>query len=132
MDRLAAAGKDASGDFGRLQREWSAFGDWDVHAPWSQGLFKAPALGGRVNAPLVKFTEQDPGAIKDWVEVWWDGNGTGNDELTKPGKGILQKANNGTRYTLGKWPAGLVSACTISPMRLPSDPLTSTASPGRS
>jgi hypothetical protein len=41
LDRLAAAAKDASSEFGRLNREWSAFGDWDVHAPWSQGLFKA-------------------------------------------------------------------------------------------
>jgi hypothetical protein len=41
MDRLASAGKDASGDFGRLMREWSGFLDWDLHAPWSQGLFKA-------------------------------------------------------------------------------------------
>ncbi|HVM51975.1 MAG TPA: ABC transporter substrate-binding protein [Acidimicrobiales bacterium] len=72
---------------------------------WSQGLFLAPARGGRVNAPLVKFTPEDPGAIKDWVEVWWDVNGTGNDELTKPGKGILLKSNNGVRYTLGAWPA---------------------------
>jgi hypothetical protein len=57
-----------------------------------------------VNAPLVKFTPENPGAIKDWVEVWWDANGTGNDELTKPGKGILMKSNNGVRYTYGKWP----------------------------
>ncbi|HEX4904145.1 MAG TPA: ABC transporter substrate-binding protein [Acidimicrobiales bacterium] len=74
---------------------------------WSQGLFAAPALGGRVNAPLVKFTEKDPGAIKDFVEVWWNVNGSGNDELTKPGKGILQKSNNGARYTLGAWVSGL-------------------------
>ena len=24
-----------------LLREWSAFGDWDVSAPWSNGLYKA-------------------------------------------------------------------------------------------
>jgi len=41
MDRLAAAAKDASSEFGRLNREWSGFGDWDHAAPWSQGLFKA-------------------------------------------------------------------------------------------
>ena len=71
---------------------------------WAQGLFAAPARGGRVNAPLVKFTPEDPGAIKDWVEVWWDANGTGNDELTKPGKGVLMKSDNGKRYTYGTWP----------------------------
>jgi hypothetical protein len=41
MDRLAAASKDASSEFGRLMREWSAFGDWDLNAPWSNGLYKA-------------------------------------------------------------------------------------------
>jgi hypothetical protein len=72
---------------------------------WSQGIFLAPALGGRVNAPLVKFTERDPGAIKDWVEVWWDGDATGSDELNNNGRGILLKSNKGVRYTNGKWPA---------------------------
>jgi hypothetical protein len=43
LDRLADAAKDASSEFGRLNREWSRFGDWDVNAPWSQGLFKAVA-----------------------------------------------------------------------------------------
>jgi len=71
---------------------------------WSQGIFSAPARGGTISAPLVKFTAENPGAIKDWVEVWWDPNASGNDELTKPGKGILMKANNGTRYTNGTWP----------------------------
>ncbi len=41
MDRLAAAAKDPSSEFGRLNREWSGFGDYDTAAPWSQGLFKA-------------------------------------------------------------------------------------------
>ncbi|HLO35892.1 MAG TPA: hypothetical protein VK194_07410 [Candidatus Deferrimicrobium sp.] len=41
LDRLAAAAKDASSEFGRLNREWSAFVDYDLNAPWSQGLFKA-------------------------------------------------------------------------------------------
>ncbi len=41
LDRLAAANKDAEGDFGRLQREASAFGDYDYNAPWSGGLYKA-------------------------------------------------------------------------------------------
>jgi hypothetical protein len=41
LDRLAAASKDAAGDFGRLLREWTAFGDFDLEAPWSNGLYKA-------------------------------------------------------------------------------------------
>ena len=41
LDRLAAASKDASSPFGRLIREASAFGDYDLAAPWSNGLYKA-------------------------------------------------------------------------------------------
>jgi hypothetical protein len=41
LDRLAAASKDEAGDFGRLLREWAAFGDFDLNAPWSNGLYKA-------------------------------------------------------------------------------------------
>jgi hypothetical protein len=41
MDRLAAANKDASSDFGRFMRELSRFGDYDLAAPWSNGLYKA-------------------------------------------------------------------------------------------
>ncbi len=73
-------------------------------ATWSQGLFAAPAVGGRVNAPLVKFTPDSPSAIKDWVEIWWDQNGRGRDEINKGGVGILLKANNGARYQTGQWP----------------------------
>jgi hypothetical protein len=41
LDRLATANKDASSDFGRLMREGAAFGDYDLAAPWSNGLYKA-------------------------------------------------------------------------------------------
>jgi hypothetical protein len=71
---------------------------------FADGLFAAPAVGGRVNAPLVKFTPESPGAIKDFVEVWWDRSGTGRDELNNNGRGILVKSNNGARYQAGQWP----------------------------
>jgi hypothetical protein len=41
QDRLAAATKDTSSDWGRLLREANAFSDWDLAAPWSSGLYKA-------------------------------------------------------------------------------------------
>jgi hypothetical protein len=41
MDRMAEVMKDASGEFGRLMRESSRFGDYDHAAPWSNGLYKA-------------------------------------------------------------------------------------------
>jgi len=41
MDRLAAAMKDEKSEFGRLNREASKFGDYDLNAPWSSSLHKA-------------------------------------------------------------------------------------------
>jgi hypothetical protein len=41
IDRIAAEMKDASTEFGKLMREWTAFGDWDPNAPWSNCLYKA-------------------------------------------------------------------------------------------
>jgi hypothetical protein len=41
MDRLAAALKDEGTDFARLNREGARFGDYDLSAPWSNGLHKA-------------------------------------------------------------------------------------------
>lgn len=41
LDRMAAAMKDPTSDFGRLNREASQFGDYDLSAPWSSGLHKA-------------------------------------------------------------------------------------------
>jgi hypothetical protein len=75
-----------------------------THETWSEGLFVAPPRGGTPNAPLVKFTRENMGAIKDWTEVWWSSNGTGKDETGKDGAGILMKASGGARYTAGNWP----------------------------
>ena len=41
MDTLAAAGKDSDSDFGKMLRDLSRFGDYDLNAPWSQGLYKS-------------------------------------------------------------------------------------------
>ena len=40
MDTAAAAMKDPNGDFGRLMRESTKFGDFDLQAPWSNWLLK--------------------------------------------------------------------------------------------
>jgi hypothetical protein len=41
LDRLSAALKDESSEFGRLVRESSVFTDYAWDAPWSNGLYKA-------------------------------------------------------------------------------------------
>ena len=51
MDRNAAAANDPKSKLGRLLREWTAFGDYDHAAPWSQGLYKS----------VVDATVWDPG-----------------------------------------------------------------------
>jgi len=40
LDTIAAAANDSKSEFGRLIRESSKFGDYDLNAPWSQGLYK--------------------------------------------------------------------------------------------
>lgn len=40
-DRMAAASRDGSSEFGRLLREATRFWDTDWNAPWSNGLFKS-------------------------------------------------------------------------------------------
>ena len=41
MDHGAAVFKDPDSELGKLLRESSKFVDWDVHAPWSNSLYKA-------------------------------------------------------------------------------------------
>ena len=41
LDALAASMKDEASDFSRLMRESFRFGDYDLAAPWSSGLYKA-------------------------------------------------------------------------------------------
>lgn len=72
---------------------------------FAKGLFGYPKTGGKASAPLVFFTRDSPNAIKDFVEVFWDPQGTGKDETGKDGAGILVKAEQGARYFAGKWPA---------------------------
>jgi hypothetical protein len=41
IDTIANAMKDPKGKLGKLMREWSAFGDYDWNAGWSQGLYRS-------------------------------------------------------------------------------------------
>jgi len=46
----------------------------------------------------------DYGVFDDTTEVFWDGNAVGNDEISKPGKGMYRYVNGGKRYLAGQWP----------------------------
>jgi hypothetical protein len=69
------------------------------------GLLARPPSGGNPKEPLVYFTPESPVSIKDFTEVWWNESGSGTDETSHDGVGILMKSNQGQRYALGQWPA---------------------------
>jgi len=71
---------------------------------FDQGLYAYPPTGGTPAVPLIHFTPDSPVAIKDMVEVYWDPNQQGNDEVGKSGSGFLMKVNGGKRYQIGGWP----------------------------
>lgn len=73
---------------------------------FAKGFFSYPRTGGTPANPLFYYTREYPTSYKDFTEIWWNPNGTGIDETSKPGAGILMKSNQGARYERGKWPTG--------------------------
>jgi hypothetical protein len=73
---------------------------------FAKGQYAYPPTGGTPAAPLFHFTKTSPNILKDWVEVWWDPNRTGKDEVNQTNAGVLMKAQNGKRYLSGQnqWP----------------------------
>lgn len=71
---------------------------------FAQGMYNFPRSGGVPSTPLIFFTREDPQAIKDFTEVWWNPNGSGRDETGKDGPGTLMKVDGGRRYLTGSWP----------------------------
>ncbi|MEY2459985.1 MAG: hypothetical protein QOG30_1815 [Acidimicrobiaceae bacterium] len=80
-----------------------------------QGLFfGAPSDARSLTAPGITYGNHGlyPGrddyyGIDDFVEVWWDPNATGPDEVRKDGKGLIQFVDGGKRYRLGEWTSDL-------------------------
>jgi len=50
------------------------------------------------------WPSSDYGVFDDTTEVFWDPNAVGNDEISKPGKGMYRYVNGGKRYLAGQWP----------------------------
>jgi hypothetical protein len=71
-----------------------------------QGMFAYPPTGGSPANPMLRYTRESPTSYEDFTEVWWDPQRASVDETGKTAAGSLMKSNQGTRYTLGKWPAG--------------------------
>jgi hypothetical protein len=70
---------------------------------FSAGMFAFPKSGGTPSTPLVFYTREYPTAIKDFVEVYYDGSRQGIDERGVQGSGMVMKMAGGKRYLLGQW-----------------------------
>jgi hypothetical protein len=71
---------------------------------FARGMLDYPATGGVPGLPLLDYTERDPSAFKDMVEVYWDAEQTGLDETDQQGVGLLIKVDGGRRFQVGQWP----------------------------
>ena len=67
------------------------------------GVFAYPPTGGSAGRPLLFRNRQYPNAIKDFVEVWYDGNASGPDERGQQGNGMIRKADGGRRFRIGQF-----------------------------
>ncbi len=45
--------------------------------------------------------------IDDFTEIWWNPEATGQDEIRREGKGMLEFVNGGQHYRLGEWTSDL-------------------------
>ncbi|HVV37113.1 MAG TPA: hypothetical protein VHC63_10965 [Acidimicrobiales bacterium] len=70
---------------------------------FANGEFAFPHSGGTPATPLQYFTRQYPTAIKDFMEIYYDGSKSGPDERGINGKGMIMKMHGGKRYTQGQW-----------------------------
>jgi hypothetical protein len=75
------------------------------------GLFRYPPSGGDAVNPTVSWGKHgfwpfvDYNSSDDAGMLWWDPTATGEDEVGHQGSGEYRYADNGKRYTLGKFPA---------------------------
>jgi hypothetical protein len=72
---------------------------------FARGMFNFPPTGGKPAAPLVYYTRESPTAIKDFSEVWFDINRSGNDERGERGTGMMVRPDGGRRFRPGEWPS---------------------------
>jgi len=70
---------------------------------FSNGMFAYPKSGGTPATPTAYYTRNYPTAIKDFMEIYYDGSQSGPDERGINGKGMIMKMHIGKRYTLGQW-----------------------------
>ena len=70
------------------------------------GMYGYPATGGLIVAPLRFFTPENPMALKDTAEIFYDATRSGVDEVGNQGVGVQVFAESGRRRVFGGWPGG--------------------------
>jgi hypothetical protein len=70
---------------------------------FANGMFTFPRSGGTPATPTAFYTRAYPTAIKDFMEIYYDGSKNGPDERGLSGKGMIMKMHIGQRYTQGQW-----------------------------
>jgi hypothetical protein len=69
------------------------------------GLFRVPPAGGGPTTPQVSygnwgfFESTDYFGIDDTVEIWWDLDAVGEDEIGREGLGMWRRSHGATRFT---------------------------------
>lgn len=72
---------------------------------YERGLFRIPPMGGGPTTPQVSFGTwgffEDPDylGIDDSVEIWWDPDTVGVDEIGREGQGVWRRARGAERFT---------------------------------
>ncbi len=72
-------------------------------ASYAAGMFAYPKSGGTPASPTVYYTRQYPTSIKDFMEVYYDGDVSGIDERGVDGKGMIMKMAVGKRFVQGQF-----------------------------
>jgi hypothetical protein len=82
-----------------------------------QGLYSVRIPDRAVTQPTITYGERgiwddwqdqdvrvpDHYGIDDWVEIWWDADAEGPDEIFNEGQGMYRYVNDGQRYMPGEW-----------------------------
>lgn len=71
---------------------------------FARGMYSYPVTGGTPTTPVAFYRPDNPSLTKDFAEVWWDPETTGQDEQGTNGPGVLWRSDGGRRYRPGQWP----------------------------
>ena len=95
---------------------------------FAEGMYRYPRTGGQAVHPLMYYTPDSPARVKDFAEIFWSADDSGQDETGREGRGIVIRVDGGRRYQPGQWGAfnsprrtGAVFTSDTPPESLPHD-----------